>query len=116
MKNKENRKRSSTVPNTPKHHNNSISNNNTCTINTNDDTIITTTTTSNRNGFYWEAFLAPAHFMLPTFAINCRNFKHVEKCPRASKGKSNQRKTINATVFLIICFYFHLLTLVKYVN
>lgn len=94
------RKRSSTVPNTPKHKNDcssSISNNtsitNTSNLNNNINIITEVNNDNNNNNnnirsgaFYWESFSAP-HFMLPTFAINCRSLKHTERCPRACKGK-----------------------------
>ncbi len=83
------RKRSSTVPNTPIHHNNTNSN----TVIVADATIMNSTITESNNnntsrtGFYWEGF--SPHFMLPTYAITCRTFKHhnIERCPRACKGK-----------------------------
>ena len=81
------RKRSSTVPNTPIHHN---TNSNTVIVA--DATIMNNTITESNNntsrtGFYWEGF--SPHFMLPTYAITCRTFKHhnIERCPRACKGK-----------------------------
>jgi hypothetical protein len=92
MKVKKQRKRSSTVPNTPKHNkidSSSISNKtdtsitNTSNLNNNDNIEVN----NNKNGtFFWEPFPSP-HFMLPTFSINCRTFKHAERCPRACKGK-----------------------------
>ena len=81
------RKRSSTVPNTPKHIVDSSSISNTDTSITNSNNLNNNTEVNNKNGtYFWEPFSSP-HFMLPTFSINCRIFKHAERCPRACKGK-----------------------------
>ena len=69
------KRRSRTVPTTPKHN-----------LNQTDDKMVNTTTTTT-NKSYWEG--PPAHFMLPTHADHCRSSRSVERCPRASKGKTS---------------------------
>ncbi len=43
-----------------------------------------TTIVNNRSSLGWDG--PPAHFMLPTHAINCRHSRSIERCPRACKG------------------------------
>lgn len=100
MKVKKQRKRSSTVPNTPKHNkfdSSSISNKtdtsitNTSNLNNNDNIEVN----NNKNGtYFWEPFPSP-HFMLPTFSINCRTFKHAERCPRACKALAEASEIVS---------------------
>jgi hypothetical protein len=44
-----------------------------------------TTIINNKGSICWDG--PPAHFMLPTHAINCRHSRSIERCPRACKGK-----------------------------